>query len=353
MRWLKLNHPHIEIDCLSLSTGDLKDDFKSASQHFFEVDTTTDSSILKRVIYKIKGISQKANKKKNLLAKIDEQNYDLVYANSILSLKWGTKIKSLKTNIKLLLHLHELEVNIKTYAPNFEILKSVVDQFICVSNLVQNNLIVNHNIPDSKTKVIYEYSDLRSVLPIAINPKPKKKFIIGASGSVNIRKGYDLFLCVAKAIVEQTNTAIEFHWIGKFSNKKIQLEVEADILKAGLEDYVFFKGEFKNPEEAFKKFDVFLMTSREDPFPLVCIEVGNLGKPIICFEGATGTQEILKEGGGKIVPYLSVSSMAKEVVEYIANPQEIEKDRLEAQKRFKRFSIENQCPIIYETIQEL
>ena len=353
MRWLKLNHPQIEIDCLSLSTGDLIEDFKSVSHHLYEVDSTSDSSIVKRLMFKVKGISQKANKKRKLLNKLKEQHYDLVYANSILSLKWGTEIKSLKGNSKLLLHLHELEVNIKTYAPNFEILKGAVDQFICASNLVQNNLLDNHDIPDYKTKVIYEYSDLESELPEEIEQSSKNKFVIGASGSVNFRKGYDLFLCVAKAVLEQTNEAIEFHWIGKFSNKKIQLEVEADILKAGLEKHVFFKGEFNNPEEAFKLFDVFLMTSREDPFPLVCIEVGNLGKPIICFEGATGTEEILKEGGGKIVSYLSISEMAKEVLKYISNPQEIKKDGLEAHKRFKKFSIENQCPIIYNTIQDL
>lgn len=353
MRWLKLNHPNLEIDCLSLSTGDLIDDFKSASQEFYEVDTATDRSILKRVFYKVKGISQKSVKKKNLLSKISVQNYDLVYANSILSLKWGTEIKSLKTNTKLLLHLHELEVNIKTHAPNFEVLKTDVDQFICASYLVQNNLFVNHSIPDSKTKVVYEYSDLKPIQWEGIEQITKQNFVIGASGSVNFRKGYDLFLCVAKAVKEQSNIDAEFHWIGKFSNRKIQLEVEADILKAGLEDYVYFKGEFKNPEEAFKKFDFFLMTSREDPFPLVCIEVGNLGKPIICFEGATGTEEILKKGGGKIVPYLSISGMAEEVVNYMANPKEIEKDGLESHNGFKKFTIANQCPIIYATIQEL
>ena len=86
---------------------------------------------------------------------------------------------------------------------------------------------------------------------------------------------------------------------------------------------------------------------------MVCIEVGNLGKPIICFEGATGTEEILKKGGGKIVPYLSINSMAGEILNYMSNPDQVIKDGLEAHNRFKNFSIENQCPIIYQTIQEV
>lgn len=58
------------------------------------------------------------------------------------------------------------------------------------------------------------------------------------------------------------------------------------------------------------------MTSREDPFPLVSIEVGLLGKPIISFEKAVGTNEILQDAGGFIVPYLSIEDMAQKALLY-------------------------------------
>ncbi|WP_299110589.1 glycosyltransferase [uncultured Winogradskyella sp.] len=352
MQWLKHNHPHIEIHGLSLRKGVLSDSFSSVSKNYMELENLNDS-ILKRTINKLKKTSTKAEFKKSLLAKLKHENYDIIYANSIMSLDWGIAIKSQIPKSKLLLHLHELQVSIKYYAPNLDNDKEKVDKYICASKLVQNNIVQNYNVPTTKTKVIYEFSKLK---PIEINSEineNKEIFIVGASGTVNLRKGYDLFLCIAKAVVSEIAKNVEFHWVGKFSNKKTELEVLADIKKANLQEHVFFKGEFENPEKEFSKFDMFMMSSREDPFPLVCIEVANLGKPIICFEGATGTEEILQNGGGKIVPYLDINAAAKVIINYISNPEEILTDGKKAHEEFKDFNIENQSSIIYQTLNAL
>ena len=352
MQWLKQNQPQIEIHSLSLRQGVLSESFKSVSQNFIELENPNDS-IFKRSINKLKKTSTKAEFKKNILARLKKENYEVIYANSIMSLDWAIAIKRQNPNTKLLLHLHELQVSINYYSPNFNEVKDEVDLYICASQLVRNNIVNNYNVSQDNTKVIYEFANLKSQAVSDDIKVQKEQFVIGASGTVNLRKGYDLFLCVAKAVVSEIGDKAQFHWVGRFSNKKTELEVKADIKKAGLESHVFFKGEFENPEEEFKQFDVFLMASREDPFPLVCIEVANMGTPIICFEGATGTEEILKTGGGKIVPYLDIKAAASAIINYVSNPNEILEDGKKAKENFKDFTVENQSFKIFETLKTL
>ncbi|WP_405605392.1 glycosyltransferase family 4 protein [Polaribacter sp. Asnod1-A03] len=355
LKWLKLFESDIQIDCLSLASGDLDNEFKEVSDNFYLFKKKKES-IFNKVFYKIKGTTSKKESKKGLINVLKAQGYDLIFANSILSLEISSQLKKEFTNVKLILHLHELNVSIKLYSPSFLKDNKSVDLFICVSSIVQKNIINNYNVSIDKTRIIHPFSKLRRIDSLEIQKKNnKEKFIVGASGNMNHRKGYDLFVSVAKEVMTRLpNSDIEFHWIGKKANKNLLLELEADIIKADLEKVVFFKGEFKKPEEEFTLFDIFLMTSREDPFPLVCIEVGNLGKPIICFKGATGTEEVLLEkGGGKIVPYISVTSMAEEVINYFNDRQKIIEDGLIAHKSFKNFTVEEQSPKIYNVIKEL
>ncbi|WP_299060596.1 glycosyltransferase [uncultured Polaribacter sp.] len=355
IKWLRLVETELQIDCLSLASGYLDNDFKEIVDNFYLLDKKEKQSILKKIYFKIIGTTYKKENKNFLIRQLKKQGYHLIYANSILSLDFSSQLKKEFKNTKLILHLHELSVSVKLYSPSFFNQSKLVDFFICVSSLVQTNIVYNYNVLINKTKIIHPFSKLKKINSLEKqNKNDQKKMIVGASGNINHRKGYDLFICVAKAVISRLpNANIEFNWIGKKSNKKIALELEADIIKADLEKTVFFKGEFKNPEKEFNLFDIFLMTSREDPFPLVCIEVGNLGTPIICFKGATGTEEVLKKGGGVIVPYLSISRMADEVINYYNNRKKIIDDGLIARENFKNYTIEEQSPKIYNVIKEL
>ncbi|MBZ9787851.1 glycosyltransferase [Psychroflexus sp. CAK57W] len=126
-----------------------------------------------------------------------------------------------------------------------------------------------------------------------------------------------------------------------------QFIISEDLKKLRLTDTVKFVGQQSNPFNYYNQFDIFLMTSKEDPFPLVCIEVGMLGKPIICFDKATGTQEVLENGDGKVVPYLSIERMAEAVVEYNTDEELLKNDSIIAKEVFKDFTLEQKCPEIF------
>jgi glycosyltransferase involved in cell wall biosynthesis len=93
------------------------------------------------------------------------------------------------------------------------------------------------------------------------------------------------------------------------------------------------------------------MTSREDPFPLVCIECGMLGKPIICFDSATGTEEIIKEnGGGFVVKYLDVEEVIEKLKFYHDFPEKLEEHGNINRNTFSKFTPEYKCPEIYHSL---
>jgi glycosyltransferase involved in cell wall biosynthesis len=97
--------------------------------------------------------------------------------------------------------------------------------------------------------------------------------------------------------------------------------VEEDTAKLGLEDRVHFVGEFTSPADVFGMFDVFCLTSREDPFPLVMLEAAAMGVPIASFANG-GVVELAAAGGPEgplamVVDYLDVASLARAVVDLL------------------------------------
>jgi glycosyltransferase involved in cell wall biosynthesis len=70
----------------------------------------------------------------------------------------------------------------------------------------------------------------------------------------------------------------------------------------------------------FAEFDVFFLSSREDPNPLVVLESGKLGKPVLCFKGSGATDEIVEAGGGTMVTMESIEEMSLAIVQYSKNP---------------------------------
>ncbi len=68
------------------------------------------------------------------------------------------------------------------------------------------------------------------------------------------------------------------------------------------------------------RFDVFLLSSREDPYPLVVLEAALLQKPIICFESAGGAPELVESDAGMVVGYLDVVAASEAIITLVKDP---------------------------------
>ncbi len=355
MKWIRKQSSNIEIHLHSLSEGIIKDEFKNESDHYYPPQSEISKGIVKRLYFflgrRLLGIDLRKRFDDGFYCKMAAGGFDLIYANSVVSAEAGVLIKKESSaNCKLIVHVHELETIIATEVPDFKNLIPNINRFIAVSNLVRINLVENHGISDDKIDLIHECAD--PVLDYSKRDKGENKFIAGASGSVNWRKGDDVFIQVARYIENHFHELpIYFIWVGGVTEKQ-QIIINEDLKKLGIQNRVKFVGEQLNPFTVYNDFDVFLLTSREDPFPLVCIELGMMGKPIICFDNASGISEVIKTGGGFSVPYLNIEQMAEKIVYYFNNTQIKNKDGEQNKEIFSRFTPEKICPLLFDTIEK-
>lgn len=322
LEWLKSNGKQFQSDIVFLGGGDLKKDFISVTDMSFDITELYKKTFDQKIASLLtKKITKKDIRKEAFIKKIASQKYDVIYANTIASVPFAVELKKMAVNEpKIIAHIHELNTIIKEYLSTFNEYIPHIEQFISVSNLVKQNLETNWNVKASQNTLVYEFSDkVISQGAFEVKNPSENVLQVGASGLVHWRKGDDLFIQVANYInTYHPEIKIKFTWVGQLSVNQKTI-IEADLEKANLTETVSFVGEQKHPEDYFKNFDVFLMTSREDPFPLVCIEVGRMGIPIICFQNATGTAEIIEDKGGFVVPYLDCVAMAEKLIQYYNN----------------------------------
>ncbi len=249
----------------------------------------------------------------------------LIYQNTIGK---GLLISGLKKrmNCPVITHIHELESVIRsTGMTNVQLIKDTTNHFIAASKAVKNNLIKNHQIPDDKITIHYECiepipdkeGNSQSLLPICIEDSD---FVVGGAGFVDYRKGFDLFLETAKRILVENNwEGFKFVWIGDFGRNKQKI-IENFIQENNLSAFVCFLGEIQDPFPVYRKFDLFFLTSREDPFPLVMLENAYLGNPVIGFKGSGGIEEFLEQDSELLVKDFDTGLAANKILYLKNNP---------------------------------
>ena len=141
--------------------------------------------------------------------------------------------------------------------------------------------------------------------------------VVGA-GTVAFRKGLDLFVetCrLLKAGEPQRNW--RFRWVGPGYDEHDDLGysvfLAAQIESAGLAGHFEFVGPVDDLDPHLHDADVFLLTSRLDPFPNVAVESLRAGLPVVCFDGASGVAEFLALhdwGDQLLAPAFSCETMA-------------------------------------------
>ena len=181
----------------------------------------------------------------------------------------------------------------------------------------------DYKIPEDKIRLVYEFVKIDDSEPVKNKSLildelniPKESFIVGAAGTVDWRKAPDIFLQLAAALRKKKQGPVfYFIWVGGVPS----FELEYDIKKLGLTDFVRFVPATVHYLDYLSAFNVFAMVSRVDPYPIVCLDAGKLGKPVVCFDKAGGVPEFVENDKGFVVPYLDVESMAEAIIKLYEN----------------------------------
>jgi glycosyltransferase involved in cell wall biosynthesis len=184
---------------------------------------------------------------------------------------------------------------------------------------------------------------------------PKNAFVVGASGYETWRKGKDLFVQLAASLRRrQTTCPFWFVWIGWEGDEEECRRLKHDMEVGGVTDCFCWTGEVTNPKDYFACLDAFALLSREDPFPLVCLEAALLEKPVLCFSDAGGIPELVEEDAGFVVSYLDIHAMADKLLLLARDEKLRRKLGLRAACKVReKFSVDVLAPQLYKLIQRL
>ena len=143
---------------------------------------------------------------------------------------------------------------------------------------------------------------------------PSDAFIVLGCGTLDLRKGIDHFARIAIETLRknQSQRPIHFLWMGEGPRwpHSAYHYVQIDLKHTGAVGHVHFIGEREYVEPYFVGSDMFLLSSRVDPFPCVVHEAMAAKLPVMTFESSGGAGQAIADGGGFLVPYANYEMAA-------------------------------------------
>lgn len=320
--------------------GKLEADFKEVTDVIFweeNEDNKLENGYLSKIVRasRLEPFLTNTKNKETTQNKIEDFNPDFVFSNTIANGDLLIKLSYLKK--PFFIYCHEMEKSIKTYTThdNLDYQLKNAKYILTGSKAVKQNLIDSHQVSDQKIGVFNSYINCKT-MEMAYQAVDKqevieklklgdKPIIIGGCGLTEWRKGIDIFIFTALQAVKLTDKNIHFVWVGIQKKSTEYYHLKFDLDRMGIADRVhFIEGAVDNIKYT-ACFDLFFMSSREDPYPLVMIEAGLNKIPVICFEKSGGAVDFVGEIEELKIPYLDSIKAAKKIVELIDNQEKRKK----------------------------
>lgn len=269
-----------------------------------------------------------------LLLKSETKDTEIIFNNTITN---GKILKSLSgSDTKIASYIHELDSVIQKYPKDAELTLRHSNLLICPSNVVAQNLISKYKIPQEKLAFLNYYFPENYVNIGGLAKETSRNsfagnvqfsddtFYVVAMAWATYRKGIDVFVDAARITKEQ-NKNVHFVWIGDFLDDEMKIKIENEIAIHQLESCLTVTGAMPHSLENLLPFDLFILSSREDPYPLVVLEAALVKLPSVCFANTGGAQEFIGDDCGWIVAEISSKKLSEKIIEIKNQKEEIEK----------------------------
>jgi glycosyltransferase involved in cell wall biosynthesis len=157
--------------------------------------------------------------------------------------------------------------------------------------------------------------------------------IFGSVGRLNSWKGFHVLLDAVPAVLERHPSALlvlvggphelELSYADELRDQTARLRLGGNVL---------FVGQQPNPEMWMQAMDVFVHTSRNEPFGMVVIEAMALGKPVIASAEGGPTEVITPGTDGVLSPYGDERALAAAILRFL-DDGELRQNVADAAKR--------------------
>ena len=131
------------------------------------------------------------------------------------------------------------------------------------------------------------------------------------------RKGIDLFVAAGTQIMQQRADTV-FIWVGELE-EGIAPQIRRAIEQSRVSERFILPGFQDQTDDFYAGADVFALTSREDPFPLVVLEVLEAGVPVVAYRNGGGAVTLLESGCGLVAETFSAEAMAERIETLLAD----------------------------------
>jgi len=267
-----------------------------------------------------------------VIAELKSQNIGLIFVNSIANAEVYYDFLKFLHHLPVVLFVHELGMSVKiyTYQEHLSFLLKKTDHLIAVSNAVANHYVKDYDFPSGRvsTFTLIDHDHIDEKLKHAQRELlektygiPKDAVVIGGCGNAEWRKGNDIFNWIARRVLQKTNPLdVYFVWVGAGPQHEIFELIKSDIHLMGLENRIILIPPTPQALDYISRFDVLLLSSREDPYPLVVLEAALNEIPVVCFDGAGGAPELIEADAGFVVPYMDISAASEALIKLILDP---------------------------------
>lgn len=239
------------------------------------------------------------------MALLDELAPDVLYVNSVASGEWCEA--GARAGIPVALHTHEIGSSLPGLLSSIctpmilrwtDLLVGASQQAIDDIEVLTGTSVRNHlNLGifiDSDT--VLSQSRLNVPDPTNANGRSLDRSdrpLVGMCGLAQPRKGADIFLDLAVRLPQY-----DFLWIGPWAPPETDLNTEAYERYLAVECSNFYTtGLTENPYAYLQRLDTFLLSSREDPNPLVVPEALLLGRKAVAFSETGASAALLSRFG--------------------------------------------------------
>lgn len=280
---------------------------------------------------------------KNILEELLSEKPNLVFLNTLLSLKYLDHLD--RPEIKKILYVHETEEMLVNLSMNeLKRIINEIDLILCCSKRVRDYLellgcngnleILYPSICYKNFHVSYPKRKIRSELGI-----PEDSFVWGMSGALLLNKNPQAFLNIAKIMLQRNHNS-KFLWIGASGNYAYEEYLNNWLKKYNLEKVVYILPRMKdNYFDYLNEIDAFLHTSYSESFSMAALEAVGFNKPVVSFPNG-GVYESVPDSYLKVTRDFSLMELLELMEKQIKeNPKNLTDSEIQHLFQFEEFSL--------------
>ena len=245
---------------------------------------------------------------------------DLVIINTLFHLHLSEI--TAQQGIKTVRYFHELESYLFSLSEQDKMrLLNSTDTIWACSKKVKN--ILESFYSKENIEVVYPLIYLND--NSQIEPAKKEHFTVISAAAINFRKGFDLWVDVAIATLK-VNKNINFKWYGQAIEKDPYFINSMNKIPLSLKTRISYCGETENLQNKLASSNLFFLSSREDPFPIVCMEAIGTGIPCVGYKSG-GIIELEENGVAKAYDLGDLRGLTKSILDFANGTTKISKEK--------------------------